>query len=144
MLSFVLAAVLSSGVLAEQPPSQTEKRTEREALDPTLDQAVEQAAREWLALVDARDWQASFDAMGPQMRQANTLEGWTAAAKQAHGSLGPAISRKLTSTRYVNAPPKGYREIVFATDFADRSEVIETVTLEKQAGVWKVVGVMLD
>jgi hypothetical protein len=40
----------------------------------------------------------------------------------------------------VNAPPNGYEIVRFRTDFEQRSEVIESVTLERENGAWKVVG----
>ena len=108
------------------------------------DTAAADAARDWLEQIDAGDWQSSFAAAGAAFRDVNTVAGWANASLQVRGPLGPAASRKLVSVRFLNAPPHGYREVVFETRFANRERVLETVTLEQEDGVWKPVGILLD
>ncbi|QKG70778.1 helix-turn-helix domain-containing protein [Erythrobacter mangrovi] len=110
---------------------------------PSSDAAVVAAAREWLTLTDAGDWEASFDATGRTFKQSNTLIGWSNAATQVRGPQGALISRDLLTVRYLNAPPHGYQEVAFATQYAN-TKVVETVTLQLEEGVWKVVGIMVD
>lgn len=110
----------------------------------TNDAAVEKAARDWLALVDARDWQASFEAAGKSFRDPNTVAGWAEASEQVRTPLGTVISRELLTVRYLNAPPHGYQEVTFDTQFANKGDVKETITLQKEEGVWKVVGILVD
>lgn len=113
------------------------------AVDPSQQQA-EQAARQFLALVDARNWQASYAATGGQFRKANTLEGWSKAAQGAHGALGPTLSRELVTADYSPAPPNGVWNIRFRSRFAGGREVVETLALAYEGGSWRVVGLMLD
>lgn len=105
---------------------------------------AEQAARQFLALVDARDWQASYAATGSQFRQANTLAGWTAAAQGAHGELGAALSRELVTADFSPAPPDGVYTVRFRSHFAQGREAVETLALRYEGGGWRVVGLMLD
>ncbi|MFA6218705.1 MAG: DUF4019 domain-containing protein [Erythrobacter sp.] len=107
------------------------------------DAAVVAAAHDWLALTDAGDWEASFDATGRTFKQSNTLAGWTAAATQVRGPQGAFVSRDLLTVRYLNAPPHGYQEVAFATQYAN-AKVVETVTLQMEEGAWKVVGILVD
>lgn len=112
---------------------------------PAGDEAVVAAARDWLALTDASDWQASFDAAGKAFRDVNTVPGWASAAEQVRVPAGALVSRDLRTIRYLNAPPHGYQEVAFATRYANgKDEVIETVTLQQEDGVWKVVGILVD
>lgn len=108
------------------------------------DEAVSEAARLWLEMIDAGDWRASFDAAGKPFRDVNTVEGWAGASKQVREPLGAVISRELVTIRFLNAPPRGYQEVAFATRFANRDRAIETVTLQKEDGVWKPVGILVD
>ena len=144
MLAIVLATALSMGAATDHPPSASEIEASALAAEQTLNPQAEEAARTFLTLIDAGDWQASFAEMGTQMQEANTIEGWTAASQQARGSLGEMISRHVVSSRFVNAPPNGYREIKFATKFANDTDIIETVTLQEQDGEWKVVGLTIE
>lgn len=107
-------------------------------------QQAEQAARQWLALVDARDWRAAWSATGSAFRGLNTLEGWSAAVEGAHGPLGAALSRELVTADYSPAPPDGVWTIRFRTRFAKGREAIETLALSHEDDGWRVVGVMLD
>ena len=108
------------------------------------DKATSSAARDWLELVDAGDWQASFDAAGESFRDVNTPDGWANASRQVRAPLGAAQSRELIEMRYLNAPPAGYREARFRTLFENGTTAFETVTLEREDGRWRVVGYMID
>ncbi|QPC98830.1 helix-turn-helix domain-containing protein [Qipengyuania soli] len=137
MMTMFAAGLILTSYLAE--PAQNAAPVEVSASDA----AVVAAARDWLALTDASDWEASFDATGKTFREANTLAGWTNAAKQVRGSQGAFVSRELLTVRYLNAPPHGYEEVTFATRY-ENSKVIETVTLQEEDGAWKVVGILVD
>ena len=112
---------------------------------PSSDAAVIAAAREWLALGDAGDWQASFDAAGESFRAVNTVSGWKNVSEQVRAPLGEVVSREVLTVRYLNAPPHGYEEVTFRSRYANRDEaIIETLTLQHEDGSWKVVGIILD
>lgn len=113
------------------------------AIDPSQ-QHAEKAAREFLALVDARDWRASYAATGSAFRRNNTLEGWSKAAQGAHGALGPAQSRELITADFGPAPPNGFWNIRFRSHFASGRDAVETLAMAYEDGSWRVVGLMLD
>lgn len=110
----------------------------------TADEATESAARAWLELVDASDWQASYDATGTAFRDLNTIEGWASASQQVRTPLGALVSRELTGEHYVNAPPHGYREVTFTSRFANQPSATERVTLVREGDEWKVVGFLIE
>lgn len=111
---------------------------------PARDVAVVDAARNWLALTDKGDWLASYNAAGTSFRDLNAFDVWVGAAQKVRASQGDFVSRELLTVRYLNAPPRGYQEVVFSTRYAKADDpILETVTLQQEGGEWKVVGVMI-
>ena len=137
-MSLILAFALATA-MADHAPT-PDSAPEQVALD----HATEDAARAWLALVDAADWNASFAAASKQFQEQNTVAGWEQASQTARVPLGAAIVREAIGYQSVNAPPRGYRVVQFRTDFANRKGVAESVTLEQDDGSWKVVGYAID
>ncbi len=105
---------------------------------------VEQAARTWLAVVDAGNWEASWRDTGASFRKLNTVEVWTKASQQVRVPLGDALSRTLLTHDTMPAPPQGYDVLRFRTDFAGKASAVETLTLEREGSEWKVVGYLID
>jgi len=108
------------------------------------DTRAETAAGKWLALVDASDWQGSYNAAGQSFKKLNTVESWQSASRQARVPLGAALQRRAISFQNVAAPPQGYTLVRFRTNFSNKAGAIETVTLERQNGRFKVVGYVID
>ncbi len=102
------------------------------------------AARHWLELVDAKDWQASYDLTTTAFRTSNTLDGWTQAALSVHGKFGPARSRVLVSAEETPAPPAGNVVVKFRAIYANKPEGIELLTLVREDGAWKVSGIYVE
>ncbi|MFM5918605.1 MAG: DUF4019 domain-containing protein [Novosphingobium sp.] len=102
------------------------------------------AAQHWLELVDAKDWNASYELTTNAFRTANTLEGWTSAALGVHGKFGPARSRKLISADETPAPPNGNVVVKFRATYANKPEGTELLTLVKEDGAWKVSGIYVE
>ncbi|MEQ1640035.1 MAG: DUF4019 domain-containing protein [Novosphingobium sp.] len=135
-ISLALFALASlSGTADTAAPAPTASTAETAAVD---------AARQWLALVDASDWKASYAATGSAFRKLNSLEQWTSAGQGAHGKLGAALSRQLIAADYSPAPPQGIWTLRFRSRFTNGREAIETVALGYEDGSWRVVGLMLD
>lgn len=104
----------------------------------------ESAARAWLDLVDASDWEASFTAAGQSFQDLNTVAMWRDASLQARVPLGDVIARETQTAEFVNAPPSGYVIVRFQSRFANKAGVTETVTLEREDDEWKVVGYVFE
>lgn len=128
-----LASFSSSGETAAPAPAASSE--ELAAVD---------FARQWLTLVDARDWAGAYATTGSSFRQNNSLEQWSSAAKGAHGAMGPALSRELVRADFSPAPPSGVWTVRFRTRFANQREAIETLALSFEGGSWRVVGLLLD
>lgn len=136
LMTFVLGLVL----LAVQP-----QPAAAPAGDPAAatDAAVEASARQWLALVDQGRWDDSYRATGSAFRKLNTSQTWAKVSEQVRTPLGAVVSRTLLSQENLPAPPRGYEVVKFRTSFANRADAIETVTLDREGGQWRVVGVMI-
>lgn len=137
-MTLLLAIALAAAATHNEPPADSPPE------QVALDHATEDAAREWLALVDAKDWQASYDAAGSAFQEPNTVATWREASQLARVPLGQVRSREAIGYQSVNAPPRGYRVVQFRSDFAQREGVIESVTLEREDNAWKVVGYFIE
>ncbi|HEX8445873.1 MAG TPA: DUF4019 domain-containing protein [Sphingomonas sp.] len=104
---------------------------------------VADTAGRWLTFLDQARWSDSYRATGTAFRKLNTLQAWTAASEIARVPLGTMISRTFVSQENLPAPPYGYEVVKFRTRFANRAEALETVTLEQEKGIWRVVGVTI-
>ena len=54
------------------------------------------------------------------------------------------ISRILISQENLPAPPYGYEVVKFRTAFANKADAVETVSLDREDGRWRVVGVTIE
>jgi DNA-binding CsgD family transcriptional regulator len=114
------------------------------AAAPAAESAITRAASDWLALLDAGKWQESWAATGKSFQSLNTVAVWQAASEQARVPLGRMLSRQLLSAEDVPAPPKGYHMVRFRTDFENKRGATETVSLDREGEIWKVVGVYIE
>ncbi len=102
------------------------------------------AARQWLALVDGSRWNESWAATAASFRASNTVEAWADASRGARVPLGAVRSRALLSQDSVPAPPSGMTVVKFHTSFAAKADAVETVSLAREDGAWRVVGYYID
>lgn len=140
-ITTLTAVILSTGSLEnpERPIGEPATAIENAQL-----QTFEASSRNWLALVDSSDWAESFKAAGKSFREVNTVDGWAGASRLARVPLGKMIERNTLKAEFVAAPPMGYAIIHFQTRFEVGGERRESITLEKEDGVWKVVGYVID
>jgi len=103
------------------------------------------AAREWLALADRNDAQASHEKAGARFRGALDVPTWRAMLAKERVPRGEVTRRTATVTRLekmVGGLPDGeYALVLFRTAFANKADSQETLTLEREAdGAWRVIG----
>ncbi len=101
-------------------------------------------ARDWLALVDEAKWQESWTGTAQSFQSVNTVAGWQSASEKARVPLGRVLSRTLVSVVDTPAPPNGYRTVQFRTNFANKHGAVETLSLAREAGGWRVAGIYID
>lgn len=103
------------------------------------------SAESWLALIDAKNYAASWDEAAGFFKSAVPQDKWEAAAKGARTPLGDLKTRTLKSatatTTLPGAPDGEYVVFQYNTSFDQKQAAIETVTVVKQNdGTWRVVG----
>ena len=112
--------------------------------DKVESQAVE-AAKSWLALVDAGSYGRSWESAAGYFKRAIKKDRWEQAASAVREPLGAVVSRSLQSATYTTslpgAPDGKYVVIQFSSSFENKKTAIETVTpmLDKD-GQWRVSG----
>jgi DNA-binding CsgD family transcriptional regulator len=149
IMSLLFAVMLATSNLTSSPPSTgafatvtTQGTTDVSSSE--SDTAVQSAANEWLALVDAYRWADAYAATATSFRELNSLEKWTEVASKVQPQLGKVITRDHRSTEFVPAPPYGYEMVKFKSSFEHTPNTSETLTLVKEDGKWKVTGYWLD
>lgn len=145
-MSFIVATILLASSPHADAPRAVAALAPRAAIDrSTLADSREVAtALAWLALVDSGQWDASYTATGEAFRKLNTAAVWTQVSEKGRVPLGKVVSRTPVSEEAVPAPPAGYWMVKFQTRFANRASALETVTLAREGGEWKVVGYVID
>jgi hypothetical protein len=132
LLSLLVCSVLLPGLARAQAIGEAERP------------AVE-AAKAWLALIDAGDYVRSWQGASTFFRGLVTEKNWTAIITGVRAPLGAVVSRtETTATSHNNLPgvPDGqYVVITFATAFANKESATETVTFMKDTdGAWRAAG----
>ena len=103
-----------------------------------------ETARRFLTLVDAGRWDDSYRMFGAAFHKLNTPQVWASVSEKVRVPLGAVSSRRFLSQQDLPAPPAGYIVVQFRTDFANKDNATETVTLERENDGWQVVGVMIE
>jgi hypothetical protein len=118
------------------------------AADPQAAAAAESApvtaARQFLALVDANDWDGSWNAVGQAMKVLNTRAVWTDVSNKVRAQFGAPISRALVSAEFAPAPPAGYWVVKFRARYANKADATEILSLADEGGNWRVVGITIE
>lgn len=109
-----------------------------------VNQEVVDAARQWLTLVDQGRWADSYKGTGSAFQKLNTLQVWAETSERVRVPLGAVISRTLLSQENLPAPPAGYEVVKFRTRYANKADAVETVSLARENGVWRVAGVTIE
>jgi hypothetical protein len=115
--------------------------------DPRL-AAGEAAAKTWLALVDAGDYDASWNQSAASFQAAVPRARWLTGIVKLREPLGKLVSRTPSSPRFAEslagAPNGEYVSIEYDSEFENKKDAVETVTTKHEKdGSWKVMGYQL-
>ena len=141
---FLMTLALALLALTALPQAASTPQPAPVAASTAPNSEVVDTARQWLALLDQSNWDESYRATGRSFRASNTLQVWAAVSETARRPLGAMISRTFVSQENLPAPPHGYEVVKFRTRFANRPEAVETVTLDREDGSWRVAGVTIE
>ncbi|HEU0160933.1 MAG TPA: DUF4019 domain-containing protein [Rhizomicrobium sp.] len=92
-------------------------------------------ARQWLTLVDDKNYQQSWAESGAAFKARHKPEDWAKSAGALRTPLGAMSSRDLKS---IDASRSNIAVIRFDTVFAHKAASVETLTLTFQNGSWAV------
>ena len=99
------------------------------------------SGQKWLALVDDQKYEESWNQAGSMFRDQVKQEAWVVALKRFRDPLGPLVSRTASRVDFAKtlrgAPDGDYAIIHFKTDFKNKSDVTERLTLVKENGKWQ-------
>jgi DNA-binding CsgD family transcriptional regulator len=139
MISLAIAALALSAAPQHRPATAAHS-----ASAPVAESSATLAARNFIALVDAGNWQDSYAAWGEHFHSVNTLEAWRSASVGGRVPLGRVLSRRLLSEEEIPVPPAGNQLVRFETKFANKAHATERLTLVQEGGSWKIVGYTID
>lgn len=111
--------------------------------------AAQSAARSWLEFVDKGDADASWNASGAKFKEAFPLGKWREALALYRKPMGTFESRTAVATTFntdvPGLPPGDYANVQFRTNFSNKVDAHESVSLERSAeGAWTVIGYALN
>jgi lysyl-tRNA synthetase class 2 len=127
------------------PHMRPERRHEETSPDETDEQAAVAAAEKWLALIDRRDTEESWNQAAGLFKNAVTIEKWRESLSPVQELSGKLVSRRLKSKQYATelpgAPDGEYVVIEYESSFENKRNSTETVVPMKDPdGEWRVSG----
>jgi len=99
--------------------------------------APDDRARQWLVLLDDKNYSQSWTDAGKTFQTRNKLDAWAAAAGTQREPLGAVASRDLKS---IDLGRTNIAVVRYDTVFAHKAAAVETVTLSFEDGTWAVTG----
>jgi hypothetical protein len=135
--------------VAAHPPVSASAGGAQIVRDQATKDAVQAAGSKWVALVDARKYDASWDAASPQFQNAVAKGQWVTTLSGYRTPLGDVTSRKLRTIEFSdmlpNLPPGEYAAVTNETAFATKPKAIELIVLVLEAdGAWRVIGYWIN
>jgi hypothetical protein len=111
------------------------------AVAATPEEEASVIGEKWLALLDDQKYEESWTQASNMFRGEVPQERWVAALKQSRAPLGSMVSRttaRVDFTKTLRGAPDGdYAIIHFTTNFKNKSDVTERLTLVKEDGKWR-------
>jgi hypothetical protein len=113
--------------------------------NPEYEKAGQMSAHAWLLLLDRKDWGTAWDTSSQVFRQAVPLPTWMDNVPKLRDPLGAFVERQPAEAVYkktlAGRPAGDYVTAVFVSKFANKPQVVETVTTVREPdGRWRVTG----
>ncbi len=111
----------------------------------TREQVAQEAAQQWLSLVDAGNYAESWQNASSAFKHAISQQQWQDALTIVRRPLGKLEKRELKSAEYKTslsgAPDGEYVVLIFNTVFENKKAAVETVTMTPEKnGEWRSIG----
>lgn len=113
--------------------------------DEAAEKAAQEAAKQWLALVDQGKYAESWEGAAAYFKNAVSEQQWLQSMKAVRQPLGKLMSRRLLSATFTKtlpgAPDGQYVVIQYTTSFENKASAVETVTPMRESDrQWRVSG----
>lgn len=110
---------------------------------------AKQVADQWLPMVDGGKYAESWNNASDVFKGKISQEKWESTARSTLEPLGPVVSRDLRAIVFTysipNHPDGEYMVIRLNTQFKNKADAVETVTLIREKGkVWKISGYFVN
>ena len=106
------------------------------------------SSTDWLNIVDNGDYAQSWQQADAFFQKNVTEDLWVSKLKEVRTPLGEVESREQANRKTFTALPQlpegEYVLLQFNTDFENRPESTESVTLKKSDGQWQVIGYFIQ
>ncbi|MBH5322789.1 helix-turn-helix domain-containing protein [Aurantiacibacter sediminis] len=148
-MSLIIAIAAVALIAEDTPPTDTvagdDFTSEADIAATQTDGESREAAETFIALVDAGDYQGSWEAAGSFFQSKTTAEQWASLVEPVREPLGAVTSREIASVQRADslpgAPDGEYEVLQFATVFEGRPQaVVETVIMLDSDEGWQVTG----
>ncbi len=137
----VLIAPLAS---AQKEDKQQRKQDAINQAHATQIEAAKQAANDWLTLVDAGKYAESWKQTSPFLQSHFPQAAWEKRLNETRKPLEPFVERTLSTTQYreqIPGLPQGqYVALVWDSYFGVKHQMLESVIMSFENGVWKPIG----
>lgn len=144
IMSLVIAAVALSTLIGAPDAPQAPAQNAATAAPRPAETEASAAARKWVGLLDAGQWDASWQAAAAMFKTQLTSAQWTTTIQSVRQPLGRVSSRALQSAMQTKtlpgAPAGDYQVLQFQTRFAGKPDAVETIVLSRENGGWRVSG----
>ena len=138
------AAMLALSPISEVPATEASLQSDDDKEVAANDARRAEVALEWLALVDAEEWEESWQQAGAFFRSEVTAAQWEEAIRPVRDPLGAVQSREVVSVQQTSklpgVPEDDYVVLQFTTAFANAAESVETVIMQDEDEGLKTVG----
>jgi hypothetical protein len=140
---FLLVLVLTSCSVSFSPEPQADLPR------PTAGTATQQveaadAARQYLALIDNKEYEKTWDRAGSVLRATTNKFMWTGVLKTSSHALGSPTRREIEgfgfTTQIDAAVPVGDYVMVQFKSKSGNTTLTEKVVMQKEQGSWKIIG----
>lgn len=120
------------------------------AVDPVIaakEQAAAKAAAEWLKLIDAGQYEKSWDEAASLFRQKVPRSEWASGLPKNRAEYGKFNTRRFDGTQFrrsmPGAPDGDYVAVRFISDFEKNGAADEIVMMMLDNGSWRPIGYLL-
>jgi hypothetical protein len=129
---FIVAFLFLSGPIA---PTFAQSAPARQSTVTAVAPAPDDRARQWLVLVDDKNYAQSWNDAAKAFRDRQTADAWASDATIRRAPLGAVASRGLKS---IDVSGANVAVIHYDTAFARKAGAVETVKLAFGSGSWSV------